>query len=284
MIEKNVDLRCSNSYCLEASAEFFYSYHDERELSEVLFWASEKGLPVHVLGGGSNILFSKNRIAGLVIKMDNRFIDIKSDRVVTGSGADSSMLSIASLGAGLSGAEFLYGLPGTVGGAVFMNARAYDRSVSDILVNARAMDMKGGIRVLKNGELAFSYKDSLFQHQRMIILSAEFRLLQGDRAEIGRLMDSAIRGRREKGHFDFPSCGSVFKNPYDLGVPAGRIIEELGLKGNSCGGAKIFDRHGNFIVNTGDASGSDILALIDLIKKTVKKEKDYDLETEVEIW
>ncbi len=284
MILRDADLSWRNSYCLPATARYFYSYHSEEELKDVLAWAAAKRLPVHVLGGGSNVLFSHNVIEGLVVAADNRFLKFNGSRITAGCGVDSSLFAAAACCHGLEGAEFLYGLPGTLGGALYMNARAYDRSMSQIVRRAKVMDMKGNIIEIQAEDMAFDYKDSWFQHHDCIILSAEFDLAPGEKEAISAEMERNIRSRREKGHYDYPSCGSVFKNPYDLGIPAGKLVEDAGLKGAASGNAEIFTKHGNFIVNKGGAEAVDILALIKTVKEHIRKSKDYDLETEVEIW
>ena len=284
MIEKNVSLQCMNSCCLPGMAEFYYRYHSEWELADVLRWARQKKIPVRILGGGSNILLTRPLIEGLVIHMGPRFLSCKGDTLLAGSGVDTSLAVLQAWHLGLSGAEFLYGLPGNLGGALFMNARAYDRSLSDIIVSAKVMDETGEIFWIKKPDMAFGYKDSVFQHRSWIILALLFKLQKRDKESILEKMTQAIGIRRTKGHYDFPSCGSVFKNPYDAGIPAGKLVEELSLKGRKAGGAEIFSKHGNFIVNRESACAEDILKLLELIREEARRKRGISLTPEVDIW
>jgi len=284
MIERDVSLQCYNSYGLSAKAEYYYHYYSEDELRDVLIWAGQKEIPVRVLGGGSNILLSRRIIPGLIIHMGPCFISIRRDYLLAGSGMGTSLAALQARYYSLTGLEFLYGLPGDLGGALYMNARAYDRSISDIIISAKAMDEKGRIFWIKKNEMAFQYKDSVFQHRPWIILALLFRLRQGKKERITQNMDRSISGRREKGHYDYPSCGSVFKNPYQAGIPAGKLVEELALKGKRRGGAEIFSKHGNFIINKESASAEDILALLELIRRQVQAKRGITLDPEVEIW
>ena len=284
MIEKNVSLQCLNSYCLPGTAEYYYRYYSEEELADILRWARRKGLPVRILGGGSNILLARPLIRGLVIHMGPLFLSRTGETLLAGSGVDTSLAVLQALHHGLSGAEFLYGLPGNLGGALFMNARAYDRSMSDIIVSAKVMDETGTVFWVDKSEMAFGYKDSVFQHRSWVILALLLQLQKGDRTEIREAMDRSITIRRDKGHYDFPSCGSVFKNPYHAGIPAGKLVEELSLKGRRAGGAEIFSKHGNFIVNKDSACADDILTLLELIREEARQKRGIILTPEVDIW
>lgn len=284
MIEKNFSLQCLNSYCLPGTAEYYYRYHSEDELSDILRWARRKGMPVHILGGGSNILISRPFIEGLVIHMGPLFLNRKGQTLLAGSGVDTSLSVLHAWHHGLSGAEFLYGLPGNLGGALFMNARAYDRSMSDIILSAKVMDETGKVFWVDKNDMAFGYKDSVFQHRPWTILAMSFQLQKGDKELIHREMARCIDIRRTKGHYDFPSCGSVFKNPYEAGIPAGKLVEELSLKGRRAGGAEIFSKHGNFIVNRDSACAEDILKLLEIIRQEAREKRGIILTPEVDIW
>ncbi len=284
MIQRTIPLQLLNSYLVDAHADYYYHYDTDRELSEILSWAHRSQLPIHILGGGTNVLLKTPLIKGLIIHMAAYGYSITNTTISVGSGVDSALFSLLARNHSLTGAEFLYALPGSIGGAIYMNARAFDRSISDIILSARIMDHTGKIVTLQADDMAFAYKDSFFQHNPGIILSADFKLDHGDKENIDSLMTENIQGRRSRGHFDYPSCGSVFKNPYDVGIPAGKLIETSGLKGKSIGDAKVFEKHANFIINNGNASGDDIAQLIIFVQKTVESQHHVNLTPEVCFW
>lgn len=284
MIYQDISLKAYNSFLIDAQAEFFYEYTNDDDLRSALVWAQEHDIPVKILGGGTNILLHSSYIQGLIIHIQRLSFSYDDNELTFGAGVDSAMVALYALSFGYAGAEFLYALPGTVGGAVFMNARAFDQSISDIIVSARVMDYNGVIFTITNEEMNFSYKNSIFQHKEWIILEATFRLHEGTSQEIAQKMNENIQGRRARGHFDYPSCGSVFKNPYDVGIPAGKLIESAGLKGITCGDAAVFDKHANFIINKNNATGNDILNLITTLREGVQRAHNVDLTPEVQIW
>lgn len=262
------------------------------ELAAIVRFAAGEGLPVFTLGGGANLLVSDRGIRGVVIEM-SRFASVSTLKAPDADGADSAMLFTAGAGLpvsdaaeiasamGLRGIENFYAMPGSVGGAVYMNARCYDRSVSDTLVSTAVMDERGSTRTEPVREGEFAYKRSPFQGKRLILLEAVFRLTPGDPAELKRIMEGYRTDREAKGHFAAPSAGSVFKNDRAFGAPTGVIIDRLGLRGATCGGAKLSDRHANIIVNTGGASSDEILRLIERLEREVFEATGFRLEREV---
>jgi UDP-N-acetylmuramate dehydrogenase len=197
------------------------------------------------------------------------------------SGTPVDEAAAAAAAAGLGGLEFLAGMPGTVGGAVWMNARCYGKSVSDVLAETEILDEAGARRWIPARPEDFGYKKSPFQGQRALILSARFALKPRPEAEIRREMEEHRRDREAKGHYRYPSAGSVFKNSRDFGKPAGKIIDELGLRGLAIGGAQVAPWHGNIIINTGTASASDIRALTEEVAARVKAALGLRLEPEI---
>jgi UDP-N-acetylmuramate dehydrogenase len=181
---------------------------------------------------------------------------------------------------GYSGMEFCAGIPGSVGGAVVMNAGAYGSEIRDVIQEATLMDSRGEVFRRAKREMTFSYR-KLILPEEMIVVGAVFALRQGDPAKIQERVADILAKRRQKHPLEYPNAGSVFKNPE--GGPAGRIIEDAGLKGARIGGAMISEKHGNFIVNAGNASASDILALIDLVRTKVRERTGISLETEVRV-
>jgi UDP-N-acetylmuramate dehydrogenase len=252
-----------------------------------------------VLGGGSNVLAADDGFRGVILDTTdwNGITLLSPEKSGAGgsgagagnggvclavcSGAKSDAVAEFAAAHSLSGAEFLAGLPGTIGGAVWMNARCYGRSVSDILGVVTILDEQGAIQTLPFDHAAYGYKRSPYQGRRALILEARLHLAQGDAALIRGAMDEYRRDRTAKGHFSYPSAGSVFKNNRAFGKPAGKIIEELGLRGLQHGGARIADWHGNFIINTGAARSADILALIRIIQKTAADRLGITLEPEI---
>ncbi|MDA2186874.1 UDP-N-acetylenolpyruvoylglucosamine reductase [Bacillus thuringiensis] len=237
-----------------------------------------------VIGRGSNLLVSDQGIEGVVIRLGEGLdhLEVEKHKVRVGSGYPLIKLSTLLSRQGLAGLEFASGIPGSVGGAVYMNAGAHKSDISSVLSKALILFEDGTIDWLTNKELEFSYRTSVLQTKRPgIVLEAVFQLQAGKREEIVRSMQNNKDYRRETQPWNHPCAGSVFRNP----IPhfAGDLVEKAGLRGYRIGGAQISEMHGNFIVNTGGASAQDVLSLIELIKHTIKDKFDVDMHTEVEI-
>jgi UDP-N-acetylmuramate dehydrogenase len=253
--------------------------------------ARTEGIPVFLLGGGANLVVADSGIRGIVLDSTGwtgcEFEPPDLVRVRSGTPADEAAETAAREGWG--GLDFLAGMPGTMGGAVWMNARCYETSVSDILEDTEFLAADGGERPgealkpmwVSRFEGDFSYKKSPFQSREGIILSARFRLRRRDRTELLRRMEELRRDREQKGHYRSPSAGSAFKNRRDFGKPTGKILDELGLRGLTVGGAAIAPWHGNIIINTGNASAADIRALTELAAEKAKAALGIDLEPEL---
>jgi UDP-N-acetylmuramate dehydrogenase len=246
------------------------------------------GIPLFILGGGANILAADLGLRGIVIDTRGWTGAIEQPRregllrLRAGTSLDDAAEIAAN--AGLSGLEFLAGMPGSVGGAVWMNARCYGSEIADVLAEMEVIDFSGSapryaqLPVVKE---EFGYKKSPFQGRDFLILSASFRLTAGETAAIRAAMDAHRADRAAKGHYRYPSAGSVFKNNSAFGKPTGQIIDELGLCGLQKGGAQVAPWHGNIIVNTGGASASDIRALVDEVAARVKTATGFTLEPEI---
>ena len=256
--------------------------------------AGREGIPVFILGAGANILVSDNGIRGIVLdtgafqgigKREERKIKSGQERnvfyVSVLSGTSVEGLSTRLADRGLSGLEFLAGMPGSVGGAVYMNARCYEKSISDILLETEILDENFERQIIPFKAEDFSYKKSPFQNRKVLILAAHFAVQFRNSLEIRRENTSFRRDRSDKGHYRLPSAGSAFKNNRDFGDSTGRIIDHLGLKGLSMGGAQIAPWHGNIIVNTGNATAADIKTLMDEVARRVKEERGFELESEI---
>lgn len=256
---------------------------DAETAARLIIECKDVGLYSMILGNGSNTLFSDDGFRGAVITTACGSGEIKCDgEVITApAGAQLSAVCKAALENGLTGLEFAYGIPGTVGGAVYMNAGAYGGDISQIIESVTAMDTSGKLVSFTPNELALGYRTSRFEHSGEVIISASFRLQKGDRSEIKAKMEDLIKRRRNRQPLEYPSFGSAFKRPE--GTYAGLIIEESGLKGHIVGGAQISPKHANFIINRGGATANDIIELIELTQHTVKEKTGYTLEPEVRL-
>ncbi|MFB5578599.1 UDP-N-acetylmuramate dehydrogenase [Bacillus cereus] len=237
-----------------------------------------------VIGRGSNLLVSDLGIEGVVIRLGEGLdhLEVEKHRVRVGGGYPLIKLSTLLSRQGLAGLEFASGIPGSVGGAVYMNAGAHKSDISNILSKALILFEDGTIDWLTHGEMGFSYRTSVLQTKRPgIVLEAEFQLQIGERERIVSVMQKNKDYRRETQPWNHPCAGSVFRNP--TLYFAGDLIEKAGLRGYQIGGAQISEMHGNFIINTGGASAQDVLSLIALIKQTIKDKFGVEMHTEVEI-
>jgi UDP-N-acetylmuramate dehydrogenase len=253
-------------------------------IQKVMTLIKERKLPWRAIGRGSNLLVSDKGIEGVVIKLGSglNHLSINESTITVGGGHSLVSLSTLISKKGLSGLEFASGIPGSVGGAVYMNAGAHGSDISKILTKAHILFEDGSIEWLSNGDMEFTYRTSVLQKKRPgIVLEAEFKLAMGDRNAIVSQMQKNKDYRKETQPWNFPCAGSIFRNP--LPNYAGKLIEEAGLKGFQIGGAKISEMHGNFIVNAGNATAKDVLDLIQYIKDKILQLYGIKVETEVEI-
>ena len=239
--------------------------------------------PFLVLGNCSNVVFTSKGYEGTVILTEGlKKISDLENGFVCGAGTSLSAASVHASERGFKGFEFAYGIPGSVGGGVYMNAGAYGGEIKDVLKSVKCADQNGRVFTLSAEEAQLSYRKSIFSKSPFYILSAEFELQKGVPKEIKAKMADNMSRRREKQPLEYPSCGSVFKRP--AGHFAGALIEQCGLKGLSVGGAQVSEKHAGFIINRGGASGDDVAELIRLVQKTVFEKTGVRLETEVKIY
>lgn len=265
-------------------ADLFIEPQDLEGLKKTMEVLTRNSIKWRAIGRGSNLLVSDSGIEGAVIRLGEGLdhLEINDEEITVGGGYPLVKLSVLISKKGLSGLEFASGIPGSLGGAVFMNAGAHGSDISKILVKALVLFEDGSIEWLTNEEMKFSYRTSILQKERPgICIEAVFKLKKGNREEIVAEMQKNKDYRRETQPWNYPCAGSIFRNP--LPQYAGQLIEAAGLKGHKIGGAKISEMHGNFIVNAGDASAADVLALIQHIKDTILSLYGVKLETEVEI-
>lgn len=263
-------------------AELFLIVHSEKTLQQVMSFSAEKEIPCLLLGNGSNMLVSDRGIAGAVISFGEEFKRVEKtgeNILIAGAGAPLSALCRAALQESLTGIEFLWGIPGSVGGAAFMNAGAYGGEIGQTLVACRHVTSCGEPGVLKAEEMELTYRHTAYCENGAAITEVTVALKPGDREEIRHKMDELYSRRKEKQPLEYPSAGSVFKRP--AGNFAGTLIEKCGLKGRRIGGAMVSEKHAGFIVNCGGATCKDVLDLIELIQKTVYEQTQVTLECEV---
>lgn len=262
----------------------------ESFLSRLMILLREEAVPLTFLGGGANVVVSDRGIRGVVLDtagLDSMIYGTFNtdsplrDRLYLGAGVPIDRAVDDSIRQGLAGLEFLAGMPGTVGGAVWMNARCYDASVSDVLVETRYLDEEGSISVLPFASGDFDYKMSPFQGTARLILGAVFRLEEGDSTTLAAQAAAHRADRTAKGHYRLPCAGSAFKNDRRFGKPSGKIIDELGLRGFAIGDAQVAPWHGNIIVNRGHASATDIRSLAEALRQRVLAQTGFDLECEI---
>lgn len=250
-------------------------------LKQTIHLVKEAGVPWRVIGRGSNLLVDDTGIAGVTIRLGRGLakLDVNGEEVTVGAGYPFVALSAVISKKGLAGLEFASGIPGSVGGAVYMNAGAHGSDVSKILKQAQILFADGTVRWLSNAEMAYSYRTSILQTQPGICVAAIFQLEEGDPKEIFAEMKAFKDYRRRTQPFD-RCCGSVFRNP--LPEHSGQLIEDAGLKGTKIGDAQVSELHGNFIINTDHATADDVFRLITLIKEEIYEKYEIDLHTEVE--
>ena len=262
-------------------AEYFITPADIGGVEKLSAFCAESALPLMAVGNGSNLLVRDEGIRGVVIStVKLNSMERSGNNMVCGAGALLADTCRYAAGLGLGGLEFAYGIPGSVGGAVYMNAGAYGGEMKDAVTSARHID-GSEVCEFSGGSLDFGYRKSVYTGTCKIITSVTVSLLPGDKTEIIKKMDELLERRKNRQPLDNPSAGSVFKRPE--GYFAGTIIEKCGLKGYCIGGAMVSDKHAGFIVNRGGATFSDVLALIDKIKTEVLRQTGVTLECEIKI-
>jgi UDP-N-acetylmuramate dehydrogenase len=278
----NESMKNHTTFRIGGPADVYIKPENREDLVTIYRLCSKNTIPLFMLGGGANILVSDHGIRGVVLDITSLCrIEVKDNIICAEAGVKIHDISVTSLEHNLGGAEFLYSMPGTVGGALWMNARCYEREIGDICVSADILDTSTTVKTLLLKKSDFGYKASPFQQTGVTILGACFSLIKGNRKTIEEKMESYHKDRQQKGHFTYPSAGSVFKNNRNFGKTAGEIIDSLCLKGYCIGGAQISEKHANIIVNRDNATATDVWKLITFIQKTVKKKLGLNLEREI---
>lgn len=269
------------SFHIGGPAELMAQPQSEAELQSLLLKAAEAAVPVTLVGNGSNLLVRDKGIRGLVIKLGSMLRDIKvsGNELTFGSGVSLAQASRKAAELGLSGMEFAVGIPGSIGGAVYMNAGAYDGEMSKVVKSVRVMDAAGEVSELSAGELDFGYRHSALQGSGKIVTSVTVELAAGDKQAIAEKMADFSNRRITKQPLELPSAGSMFKRP--PGYFAGTLIDQTGLKGYTVGGAQVSTKHAGFVVNIGGATAADVLQLISDVQEKVFAAHGVHLEPEV---
>lgn len=271
------------SFKIGGPADFYIKINNIDNLKFIINLCSENNIPLTVIGNGTNLLVKDKGIRGIVIKIDFKELVVENDnediKIIAGSGVLLSEISKLCLNNELTGFEFANGIPGTVGGAVKMNAGAFGGEMKDIINKTTCIDLNGNIKILTNEEQQFSYRNSIFSNNNYIILQTEIILKKGKLEEIKDKMQQISKTRKEKQPINFPSAGSVFKRGKDF-ITA-KLIDDCGLKGYSIGDAEVSNLHAGFIINKKNATAQDVLKLIDYIKQTVYEKYKVQLELEI---
>ena len=269
------------SFRIGGPADVLAQPGNEAELAELLKRAADHAVPVTLVGNGSNLLVRDKGIRGLVIKLSNLFssITVTGNVLTFGSGISLAMASKKAASLSLSGLEFAVGIPGTIGGAVYMNAGAYDGEMAKVVTSVQVMDRQGQSSQLKADELDFSYRHTALQNSGLIVTSVTVSLQPGEAESIKAKMDDFSQRRIAKQPLELPSAGSMFKRP--VGYFAGTLIEQTGLKGYTVGGAQVSTKHAGFVVNVGGATAKDVLQLIRDVQDRVLAAQGVQLEPEV---
>lgn len=272
------------TFRIGGAAKYFAVPKNEEEIMEAVDFAIVKDLPYYILGKGSNVLFADEGYPGVVIEIGagmEKVERIGDTGIRAQAGVSLSALATFAAREGLSGLEFAGGIPGTLGGAVTMNAGAYGGEMKDVIVSAKVMDEEGAVQELSCEELQLGYRTSIVQKKQLVVLEAEFSLKPGETETIQNTMKELNAKRREKQPLEYPSAGSTFKRPE--GYFAGKLIEDAGLRGYRVGDAQVSEKHCGFVVNRGKATCAEVIQLIEDVQKEVKEQFGVQLEPEVRI-
>ncbi len=284
-VKQNISLSNFTTWKIGGPAEWISEPTNTEEIQSLINWANSKKIHCNIIGAGSNLLINDKGLKGLSLCMRKckGFKIDKSSGIIEAYGGESlPSLSRKAASSGLHGLEWAIGIPGTIGGAVVMNAGAQGNSISDYLESITTLTLKGEVKTIKSIDLDYSYRSSLLQKEKLIVLSARLKLETGhEQAKIHRVTNENLNHRLTTQPYKALTCGSVFRNPDPF--KAAQLIEDLGLKGFRCGGAEISKLHSNFIINANKASSSDVQELINLIQKKVIDSYGILLKTEVKI-
>ena len=277
----NEPMKNHTTFKIGGPAQYYVTPESVTQIQEVVSLCRDMNIPLHVIGNGSNILVGDDGVDGVVLALFNTFSDyeIKDNVITAQAGMSLIKLAVIALREGLTGLEFASGIPGSVGGAVYMNAGAYDGQMKDVVTSVTVLDEAGDIRILGRDELDMGYRTSTVAKHNMIVLQVIIELKAGDKEQIKDRMNQLSELRKQKQPLEYPSAGSTFKRPE--GFFAGKLIADAGLKGYSIGGAAVSEKHAGFVVNMGGATAKDVVELTDYIKKRIIEQFGVTLELEI---
>ena len=277
----NEPMKNHTTFKIGGPAQYYVTPESVTQIQEVVSLCRDMNIPLHVIGNGSNILVGDDGVDGVVLALFNTFSDyeIKDNVITVQAGMSLIKLAVVALREGLTGLEFASGIPGSVGGAVYMNAGAYDGQMKDVVTSVTVLDEAGNIRILGRDELDMGYRTSAVAKHNMIVLQVIIELKAGNKEQIKDRMNQLSELRKQKQPLEYPSAGSTFKRPE--GYFAGKLIADAGLKGYSIGGAAVSEKHAGFVVNMGGATAKDVVELTDYIKKRIIEQFGVTLELEI---
>ncbi len=271
------------SFQIGGSAEALITAPDALSLQAVYTALRDRDVPIRFLGNGSNLLVDDAGVRGAVLRLSGDApVTVDGTRVVCSAGTPLKQVCRVARDRALSGLEFAFGIPGLIGGAVYMNAGAYGGEMADVVCSAQVLWPDGTVTTVDREALSLSYRHSALMQNGGIVLSVDLQLTDGDAATIEAAMNEYMKRRRDKQPLEYPSAGSYFKRP--TGYFAGALIEQSGLKGAQVGGAQVSEKHAGFVINRDKATCDDVLRLEDMVRETVMKDHGVTLEREVRYW
>lgn len=280
-VKRNESMARHTSFRAGGPAAYFVTPGNAEEVKQVVDLCKQEQIPYYVLGNGSNLLVSDSGYDGVILHLGKRweFCRIQGDQVKAGAGTLLSKIASSALKASLTGFEFASGIPGSLGGAVVMNAGAYGGEMKDIVSSVRVLTGEGTVLDIASADLEMGYRTSVILKKQYIVLEAVLKLQEGSPEEIRRRMDELTAMRKSKQPLEYPSAGSTFKRP--AGYYAGKLIEDAGLRGFQYKGAQVSEKHCGFVVNREQAAAADIMELCRIVQRKVKENSGVDLELEV---
>lgn len=285
LVKRDEPMYKHTSFKIGGNADFFIQIKEVEILEKILKLVKQNNIPLTIIGNGTNLLVRDNGIRGIVLKISLQEINIQKQAekavLIVGAGVKNAILAQKLLKEEISGFEFAAGIPGTIGGAVYMNAGAYGGEMKDIITEVTYIDNESNIHTISNLECEFDYRYSIFQQKEVVIIKVKMELYYGKKEEIQSKMEEYAKSRREKQPLQMPSAGSTFKRGTDF-ITA-KLIDECGLKGHKVGNAQVSTMHAGFIVNNGNATAKDVIQLTEYIKKTVFEKCGKQIELEIKI-
>ena len=283
--QKDIPLAHYTHYKIGGVAREVYFPRETSEVLELVQALRSNGTNYFVLGGGSNVLIGDSYWDGaVIITTEMNHFDIHPDKIICGAGLTTSRVAEVALEHAKTGLEFLFLLPGSIGGALAGNARYNYKSISDVLISTLAVHQKRGMKRFKARDIEFAYKHNPLVQEEWIICELTLEWKDNNPTAIQKRMNDIKQYRIHNHHFDYPSCGCIFKNDYKKNIQAGRLVDSLGLKGLTVGGAQVAPFHANFIINTGNATARDVLKLIEQVERTVFEKTGITLEREIRLF